>query len=428
MTFKQPLFSIALNSVALIPITWILGFGVTTSNADVVVTITEEVDGISYSFSASAIDTTGLTEIVTQTGGNVFFSAANSGFSGGLIGGGASFSVVLYRGVSATLSAGWTQGTNDAISTFAWTTITGSGSLLGSSSFIGGDPTLGISGTPDANGVVDLDSVEGFIEGLSFADVGLTANESIRFDWASDSVTFQTVVANSVPSVSVQIENNELPINATQGPDDILVTQVGNTLEVEANDDFFETFALANVNRVVISGFGGADRIEVDGAVATLISGGFGADVIVGGSLENEIFGGPGGDTIIGGPLDDVLNAGRGQDTVFGFNGNDQIIGGDANDILNGGLGDDEIFGGLGGDTLNGNAGNDLLIGNVGADTTNGGGGNDELIGLGGPDQMFGGSGDDEFSGGEGFDTFNGGGGIDSAVDNGEVEISIENT
>ena len=41
---------------------------------------------------------------------------------------------------------------------------------------------------------------------------------------------------------------------------------------------------------------------------------------------------------------------------------------------------------------------------------------------------MSGGPGNDNFRGGEGFDSFNGGNGNDTALDNGEVEISIENT
>ena len=228
--------------------------------------------------------------------------------------------------------------------------------------------------------------------------------------------------------LNISVVNNELRINGTVGRDDIVVTQNGNTLEVDASGDCFESFALQDINRVVINGFGGVDTIRVDAAVATLINGGSGADEIFGGTLVNVIFGGPGADTIYGGPLNDTLNAGRGQDTVFGFAGDDTIIGGDASDTLNGGTGNDELLGGLGADTLNGNGGDDTLIGNVGADTLNGGGGNDQLNGLGGPDTMIGGPGNDEFRGGEGFDTFDGGGGDDTALDNGEVEVSIENT
>ena len=239
-----------------------------------------------------------------------------------------------------------------------------------------------------------------------------------------------TMVVTCSPGclVDISLVNNEVVVNATQGRDEIFVTQAGNMLEVDTNHGCFESFPMASVDRIIINGFGGSDMIRVDAPVATLINGGFGADEIFGSSLSNEIFGGPGPDTIYGGPLADTINAGRGRDTVFGFGGDDNIVGGDADDTLNGGNGNDEIVGGLGADTLNGDGGNDLLIGNVGADLLVGGAGNDELIGLGGPDEMLGGPGNDEFRGGEGFDIFNGGNGSDTALDNGEVEISIENT
>ena len=226
----------------------------------------------------------------------------------------------------------------------------------------------------------------------------------------------------------VNVVAGDMTINATQGPDTIFVMQLGGTLAVTVNQECFQTFPLANIDHVTINGFGGADFIEVDAAITTTITGGFGADTIIGGTRANEIFGGPGPDMITGGPADDILNAGRGLDTVFGLAGNDQIIGGDANDILNGGAGDDDILGGLGGDTLIGGNGNDFLVGNTGADILSGGGGNDNLIGQGGPDELSGGPGNDTLNGGAGFDTLDGGSGIDTAVDNGEVEINIENT
>ena len=240
-----------------------------------------------------------------------------------------------------------------------------------------------------------------------------------------------TMVATCLPdncSVAIEVINNELIIDGTQGPDDIVVTQNRGILEIAANEDCFGTVALAGIDRIVINGFGGADTIEVNALVSTLIRGGSGADDIFGSPYPNEIFGGPGADIIFGGAMDDTLNAGRGQDTVFGFAGNDTILGGDAADMISGGSGDDELVGGLGGDTLLGQGGNDILIGNAGADTLNGGAGNDELTGLGGPDQMLGGPGNDDFRGGAGYDTFNGGSGADTALDNGEVEISIENS
>lgn len=226
---------------------------------------------------------------------------------------------------------------------------------------------------------------------------------------------------------NVQILNGELVIRGTQGPDNIVVTQVAGMLVVDYNQQCMELFDVADVSRVFISGFGGADFIQASVSVPTLLDGGFGADEIIGGNAVNDINGGPGADLISGGPQNDMILAGRGQDTVFSFAGDDTLIGGDAADHLVGGQGNDILMGGLGFDTLIGNAGNDVLTGNAGADTLDGGPDDDELSGLGGSDSLSGGSGDDVIRGGAGFDTINGGPGVDVALDRGEIEISIEN-
>ena len=226
--------------------------------------------------------------------------------------------------------------------------------------------------------------------------------------------------------VTAEIINDELVIMGTQGPDDILITQIGGQLEVDSNQSGLQFFDLQEVDRVVVNGFNGADEIIANVGIPTLLFGGFGADIIVGGSDTNEIFGGPGADDIIGGPLADQINSGRGQDFVSALGGDDVIIGGDADDELLGGPGNDDILGGLGADTLVGGNGSDTLVGNAGADTLLGGAGDDDLTGLGGADDLNGGGGNDLLRGGAGFDTLNGSAGTDEALDVGEVEISIE--
>ena len=254
-----------------------------------------------------------------------------------------------------------------------------------------------------------------------------TADETIFFDDFKIYVTDnEPVVVNECPD-QIAIVGDELIIRGTQGPDDMIVSQIDGALTVDYNQTCAAQFPSSSISRIVISGFGGADFIRTDVTIPTLIAGGFGADEIYGGEGANAIHGGPGGDMIWGGPENDFINAGRGIDTVYALQGDDDIIGGDADDLLMGGSGDDFLMGGLGGDTLLGDAGSDFLVGNVGADTLDGGPGNDELTGLGGPDSLSGGSGNDTIRGGEGFDTINGGDGFDTALDNGEIEISIEN-
>jgi Ca2+-binding RTX toxin-like protein len=234
-----------------------------------------------------------------------------------------------------------------------------------------------------------------------------------------------TCAASDAP-IDVDSDDGIMIIDGTQGPDDINVSQLPGSLEIVVNGQRIGSASLMDVDVIIINGYGGADLIQVDASIPTVINGGFGADVILGGDRPGMLFGGPGPDLIYGGPSDDFIDAGIGNDTVFGYAGADEILGGSGDDTLNGGAGDDELYGGRGGDTISGGSGNDLLVGNVGADKLNGGGGDDELIGLGGPDEMFGGPGNDEFFGGEGFDTIDGGSGIDTSLDNGEFEIRIE--
>lgn len=239
----------------------------------------------------------------------------------------------------------------------------------------------------------------------------------------------EMILTNPDCPVTVSVDRRELVIAGTQGPDKIIVTEDAGTLLTVINDgECVAMVSIASIDSVSIQGFGSADEISVNAPIETIISGGFGADRITGGPLQNIILGGPGADEMLGGPLEDVISGGRGNDSIQAFAGNDFIDGGDASDILRGGLGADQIFGGLGADFLFGEGGHDTLTGNGGADRLQGGPGNDSLTGLGGPDELFGGPGNDDLRGGAGFDTLDGGDGADTALDNGETEVSIENT
>ena len=80
---------------------------------------------------------------------------------------------------------------------------------------------------------------------------------------------------------------------------------------------------------------------------------------------------------------------------VTGGGGADIIIGGNANDELSGGLGRDKLFGGKGDDLMIGGADNDYLGGEGGYDTMIGAGGNDRLADVVGRDWFIGGNGND---------------------------------
>jgi Ca2+-binding RTX toxin-like protein len=153
-------------------------------------------------------------------------------------------------------------------------------------------------------------------------------------------------------------------------------------------------------------------------AVAAVIDGGAGDDVIRGGDLGNDLLGGAGNDTLVGGKLDDWLLGQDGNDRLFAGNvvttsfadtdsasitaavsGSGARAGGNGN-LLDGGAGDDRLYGGAGSDWLIGGSGTDRLYGGGGGDILDGGA--DALDGAGKNipntgDTLEGGGGSDQY-------------------------------
>ncbi len=75
------------------------------------------------------------------------------------------------------------------------------------------------------------------------------------------------------------------------------------------------------------------------------------ADILGGGDKSDILVGGKGGDTLVGGKGDDWLEGGDGSDKLVGGDGKDTVVGGAGNDTVGGGEGDDELIGGAGKDT-----------------------------------------------------------------------------
>ena len=171
-----------------------------------------------------------------------------------------------------------------------------------------------------------------------------------------------------------------------------VVTNIGGTEE---------TFALADIERVLVVGGDLADVITVsldsddfDGRVS--IYGGFGDDQITAGDEDDHISGGDGADTIVAGGGENRVDGGDGNDTLTGGADQDYLGGGAGNDNLNGGDGDDRLDGGTGDDTLVGGAGDDRLTAGTGTDSLSGGDGDDTLVGTDGVDTLDGGAGENE--------------------------------
>jgi Ca2+-binding RTX toxin-like protein len=128
------------------------------------------------------------------------------------------------------------------------------------------------------------------------------------------------------------------------------------------------------------------------------VTGGFGADTLVGDALANKLVGNGGDDTIRGGGDKDVLDGGTGIDTLDFSDKSSAVmltLAGATNSTATvGGLAEDtfrnfeNVFGGSGNDSLTGDAGNNLLSGGAGNDSLKGGLGNDTLSGGAGKDSF----------------------------------------
>jgi Ca2+-binding RTX toxin-like protein len=163
------------------------------------------------------------------------------------------------------------------------------------------------------------------------------------------------------------------------------------------------------------------DRIFLNAAVPTFISGGNGDDEINGGSVK---------DTLFGGADNDKLRGNNGDDELYGDAGIDYLYGGDGNDSLTGGTGSDYLFGQDGIDTalyISSNAGVTVdlasglgfggdaegdelqevenIIGSQYSDLLAGDSNNNLLDGRGGDDLLIGGLGADTLIGGADIDT-----------------------
>jgi hypothetical protein len=179
--------------------------------------------------------------------------------------------------------------------------------------------------------------------------------------------------------LSASLDNGVLTISGTDAADDIEIhLQIDDpgTLVVEEGD-VQQTFALADVTKIVADGGAGDDRIRIDDRFGTIavpvqFSGGAGTD---------ELRGGAGADLLDGGAGDDNLRGGGGADTLLGGSGSDTLRGGAADDSLSGGRGRDRMLGQAGDDSLLGARGDDTLLGGQGDDRLEGGRGRDHVVG-----------------------------------------------
>lgn len=243
------------------------------------------------------------------------------------------------------------------------------------------------------------------------------------------------------------------------------------TLNDPANDNYvaFTIFDNGGTDTVDMSGFAGAQRIDLRQGTSSDVLGGRLNMGIAYGTVVEQAFGGGGHDLVMGNSSHNLLRGNSGNDTLLGDAGNDTLEGGAGADSMNGGVGADVMTGGAANDiyivdnvldrinevggggttdrvlsvagftlaadddieiltTVNAAStttlrltGNDLsqtIVGNNGTNVLVGLGGNDKMNGMAGADTLNGGSGNDTMNGGLGNDLMTGGTGLDTFVFN----------
>jgi Ca2+-binding RTX toxin-like protein len=246
---------------------------------------------------------------------------------------------------------------------------------LGDDLLHGGDGTDTAS-YATANGAVSANLTTGQASGAAGNDT-LVSIENVTGSDFND--TFAGDAANNV-------------FNGRGGTDTVILAGA-------AGDYQFGTNA-GNVTVTNRNGGEGTDTLQlietlrINGVDRTLVfnSTGNQAETLTGGNGADIILGFAGNDTLHGNGGDDILHGGTGNDTLNGHDGDDILYGDSGNDTLNGHDGDDILHGGTGNDTVNGGAGNDVVVWNAntapgnsntntdGRDIIDGGAGNDTFV------------------------------------------------
>ncbi|MCA9011075.1 MAG: hypothetical protein KDB01_15100 [Planctomycetaceae bacterium] len=197
-----------------------------------------------------------------------------------------------------------------------------------------------------------------------------------------------------------------LSVTGTSLDDTITVRNDLGTIKIEANGSLINTgVAASTVNRVIVSGLAGDDRLQLDNSLGASLPG-----ILEGGDDNDILIGGLSHDTLEGGEGNDGLDGGAGNDTYV-FNTNTQL---DADSITDNAGVDNLSFVDSTNDVavslalttaqivnanltltlasataienIIGGAGNDTLTGNALRNTLDGQGGNDMLDGDSGDD------------------------------------------
>jgi Ca2+-binding RTX toxin-like protein len=251
---------------------------------------------------------------------------------------------------------------------------------------------------------------------------------------------------------------NLLSVSLGDGNDSLTVYgSIGGTLRGQAGNDVLDGSSAFDS----FVGGSGVDRVSyadhTAAVTARIGSSQPGAEDGIAGDVE-RLTGGQGADLLIGNGDGNVLDGQAGGDRLQGQAGDDTLLGGDANDYMLGGAGADVQTGGGGADTAaytdhaagvaatldgvanDGSAGEhdqitqaETLVGSPHADVLTGNGVSNTFNGFGGTDILNGLGGDDSFlAQANGNETLNGGSGVDTVIYYrpgfvGDSEISLDN-
>ncbi|MFD1343977.1 cadherin-like domain-containing protein [Litorisediminicola beolgyonensis] len=181
-----------------------------------------------------------------------------------------------------------------------------------------GAPLIG-SGSGDAIDGADLSGAYEIAAGsgndLIYIGTGLSGDDRIDGGDGFDRLIFEGVMADLIQFDAATVTGVER-FEAAEGSQ-VRIALANETVGVQA---IFDYTATAQVQ---------SDLSHVDGSAVT--------------SAQLRLTGGDGADTLIGGALDDTLRGNDGNDSLEGGEGADLIIGGAGRDTLTGGLGDDRF-------------------------------------------------------------------------------------
>ncbi|MCA3015308.1 MAG: hypothetical protein INH41_23215 [Myxococcaceae bacterium] len=288
---------------------------------------------------------------------------------------------------------------------------------------------------------------------VSVQDPGSATDETLILDGTNGFFALGASGSSGV-AVSLGAGTDAVQLIGTAGGEAMVAGRSASDDWIIVNQDLFKDVSLVDVERITLSGAGGADVLSGSGlhpawARSSHFTTGLAttrAVTLEGGAGDDSLTGGDGDDVLRGGADADTLVGSAGADATSGEAGDDVFLEGAAAngaDVLNGGTGTDTVryadrtnavtvtvgSGANDGEPAEGDDVRDdveVVLGTPGADTLTctvttgctlrGGAGDDTLTGNAGADTLEGEAGDDVVRPGAGADSVTGGDGTDTVT------------